>query len=527
MQAIVLIVASLLRGESGSFATPIQDDFASDATLSILPESVTKLDGFLFEVLFMIIALAKTFSSTPCLGDFLRAMNCLGLCFLNMVLIEENKTCEEFLALLVKEILGHIRTKISERISTSPFNHPYIIMVNHVCFVIKQEFKVIYIYNSKFNNFSYLGPFVIDAPATGDCLPFSLIIAYNVSSNISQILAPREDFQVDLNIFNRSESYASMYQGMLAVRRNCHRTFRDLDAPFVHAQTVTYTVGGTKETRNGLTLTVGGETVTRTMTNCDVLYSNSDLVVNPRGKPEDIDFSPSNLDRRIAVAKRELDIFLTVGPTPDLYPGHSMMYGFLYALKIRMALAVMHVQSGGFVRSEEIVRAGAPAIVASDKDPLCQTPLFHRPTKTAEGNKLGITLDTSGETWISGQPAVVSNHMAIYHMGAHYQVPVPAWVFFLLIKHDFYVGGFKPMFNARVSLYLCFYLFTPLSLPLFTLLPFQVLFPSLFFLAPSHFFHLSLPRVLLPPFPLILVLPLPTHFALFPLVVSAPLKPPH
>jgi hypothetical protein len=187
------------------------------------------------------------------------------------------------------------------------------------------------------------------------------------------------------------------------------------------------------------------------MTNCDVLYSNSDLVINPRGKPEDIDFSPSNLDRRIQVAKRELDIFLTVGPTPDLYPGHSMMYGFLYALKIRMALAVMHVQQGSFVRTEEIVRAGAPAIVDSLKDPLCVAPLFHRPTVSAEGSKLGITLDTCADTWISGEPALVSNHMAIFHMGAHYQVPVPAWVFFLLIKHGFYVGEFKPMFSGRVS----------------------------------------------------------------------------
>jgi hypothetical protein len=187
------------------------------------------------------------------------------------------------------------------------------------------------------------------------------------------------------------------------------------------------------------------------MTNRDVLYSNSDLVVNPRGKPEDIDFSPANLERRERVAKRELDIFLTVGPTPDLYPGHSMMYGFLYALKIRTALAVMHVQQGSFVRTEEIVRAGAPAIMPSNKDPLCVPPLFHRPTFTAAGNKLGITLDTNAETWITGESSAVSNHMAIFHMGAHYQVPVPAWVFFLLIKHGFYVGEFKPMFSGRVS----------------------------------------------------------------------------
>jgi hypothetical protein len=46
-------------------------------------------------------------------------------------------------------------------------------------------------------------------------------------------------------------------------------------------------------------------------------------------------------------------------------------------------------------------------------------------------------------------------------MGAHYQVPVPAWVFFLLIKHGFYVEEFKPLFSGRVSDFLNNYLFTP------------------------------------------------------------------
>jgi hypothetical protein len=450
-----LVISGLIRGESGSFAKSIQDVFSPDTTLNLLPEAQIKLEGFLFEVLFIIIALAKTFSPQPCMGDFLRAMTCLGLTFLDMVAIQDNKTCVEFLATLIKEIIAHIRTQISRKlVETSLFTSPHIVMVNHICFVIKSDFRVIYLYNSKFRNYSYVGPFAIDAPATGDCLPFSLIIAHSVYTNISNILSPREGFQADLLCFKRSESYSSLYYSMLSLRRNCHRIFRDLDAPFVHAQTVSYTVGGTKETKNGLTLTIGGENVIRTMTNRDALYINCDKIGG------DIDFSPSNLERRDKVAKSELEIFLHVGPTPEFYPGHSMMYGFLYALKTPVALAVMHLLQSGFFRTEEIIRAGALPIVPKDQDPLCVPPLFHRPVVNAEGGKLGIMLDVT-ESWISGEPARVSNHLAIYHMGAHYQVPVPAWVFFLLIKHGFYVEEFKPLFSGRVSDFLNNYLFTP------------------------------------------------------------------
>jgi hypothetical protein len=397
------------------------------------------MDCFLFELLFMIVALAKTLDKEPTQADFARVLKAMGIS-----MVFQASTPDAFLARVTKELVAAFRVHIVTKKDESPFVLPFIFGIHHLAQAMTALTPIItafpYVNSSLMvrSRAIYIGPWTVENRGKGDCLAFALL--HCLFSLKGRAHAMDKTIPLPPGIASALKlSNTQIISNMREVRDYCAQFFEDFTAPFGDDDNVvTFKV---KEHQDGADVEVER---TRRMTKGDFLYMNSESL----GPKEDVNFGPGNAARIEWVAKKEWRIIATAGSSE--FPGVAMMYAFMHKLKVPNALAVYTwnrttnlLQRSG--QNYSIVRDGVE-LVQAEADCLLAPHIWHSFTTTTALKSLGISLQRNPATWANA-PRPLQNHFTIERNGQHFRCCFSA-LDMLLISQVMDVSDACPMYRA-------------------------------------------------------------------------------